>query len=190
MVDLILENLSPELKETTAVIHSNKSQNNRLRAVEDFHEGNIKALIATDIIARGIDISEVSHVINFDLPEESVFYIHRIGRTGRADKDGIAISFVSENEKELQHEIEALMKKSITLLENPEELEISTKLLPDEKTVLGGDKPYMKEANIKNSKGAFHEKSEKNSKVNLGGSYRRKLKAKYKKPITRSGKKR
>jgi len=190
MADLLFESLDESLQELTGVIHSNKSQNRRIDCVNRFHEGTFKLLIATDLIARGIDISEVSHVINFDLHEEPINYIHRIGRTGRADKKGIAVSFITEKEKDLQLAIEELMSTTINMLELPEGLEISTKLLLAEKPVLGGDKPYMKEVILKDSQGAFHEKSEKNQKVNEGGSYRRKLAEKYKKPQRRAPKKR
>ncbi len=190
MSDLLFESLDESLREVTGVIHSNKSQNRRIECVNRFHEGSFRLLIATDLIARGIDISEVSHVVNFDLHEEAVNYIHRIGRTGRADKNGIAISFINENEKPLQDTIEQLMGKTLISCELPQDLEISQKLLLEEKPVLGGDKPYMKEVTIKDSQGAFHEKSEKNKKVNLGGSYRRKLAEKYKKPQRRAPKKR
>ncbi len=190
IVDLIHENIDGSHKEKTEVIHSNKSQNRRMNAVKGFENGEISILIATDIIARGIDITDVTHVINFDLPEEPVFYIHRIGRTGRADKPGKAISFINEEEQDMQMRIEHLMKKRITLTEVPKEVEISKRLLEEEKIQLAGDKPYLPEVDLKQSKGAFHEKLDKNKKVNLGGSYRRKLKEKYKKPIKRSGKKR
>ena len=73
------------------VIHSNKEQNHRFNTIRQFHDGNYRILIATDIIAIGLDVAEVSHVFNFDIPESPENYIHRIGRTGRADKKGVAI---------------------------------------------------------------------------------------------------
>ncbi|MFD1770328.1 DEAD/DEAH box helicase [Sphingobacterium suaedae] len=84
---------------TTAAIHGNKSQNARQKALADFKNGSVKLLIATDIAARGIDIRDLPHVINFDLPDDSETYVHRIGRTGRAGRSGMAISFCSEEEK-------------------------------------------------------------------------------------------
>jgi ATP-dependent RNA helicase RhlE len=81
------------------VIHSNKEQNHRFNTVKQFKEGNYRFIIATDIVARGIDIAEVTHVINFDTPDVPENYIHRIGRTGRFDKKGIAITFVTEAER-------------------------------------------------------------------------------------------
>jgi ATP-dependent RNA helicase RhlE len=180
----------PEGSEHIGVIHSNKSQNFRLRMVEHFHNGTIRVLIATDIIARGIDISEVSHVINFDIPEAEENYIHRIGRTGRADKKGIAISFVSPIDEANFDNIETLIKMDVPLVELPKSVEISKELIEAEKPRFLGDKNYLRDHSLKNSQGAFHEKSDKNKKVNLGGSFREKVKAKYKKPIKRSGKKR
>jgi len=83
----------------TACIHGNKSQNARQKALLDFKKGDLRILIATDIAARGIDIQDLPHVINYDLPNDSETYVHRIGRTGRAGKGGIAFSFCSEEEK-------------------------------------------------------------------------------------------
>ena len=101
-------------------------------------------MIATDIVARGIDIAEVTHVINFDIPIVPENYIHRIGRTGRADKKGIAISFVTEKERDAREAIEALMKVSIATIPLPDHLEISTELTEDEQP-----KVYMKEIQVK-----------------------------------------
>ena len=84
---------------TSAAIHGNKSQNQRQLALNNFKEGNIRVLVATDIAARGIDIDELSHVINYDLPDVAETYVHRIGRTGRAGSSGIAITFCDEEEK-------------------------------------------------------------------------------------------
>lgn len=93
--------------------HSNKSQNARLRALQSFKSGQISALVATDIAARGIDIDEITHVINFDLPNEPESYIHRIGRTGRAGASGLAISFCAADEREFLPGIERLLRKKI-----------------------------------------------------------------------------
>ena len=187
LADFLHEIVEAKFPETIGVIHSNKSQNYRIRNVEGFQDGTFRALIATDIIARGLDIKEVSHVINFDLPDEAPDYIHRIGRTGRADKDGIAISFIKESEEELQLDIEELMKMKIEMLELPEDLEISKETIEAERERMGGDKHYMSSPSMK-SKGAYQEKSLKNQKVNLGNSYKRKLKEKFKSVTKRSGK--
>lgn len=79
----------------SAVLHGNKSQNQRKRSLENFRDGKISILIATDVASRGLDINDITHVINYDLPESYEVYIHRIGRTGRADKKGTALTFVS-----------------------------------------------------------------------------------------------
>lgn len=94
-------------------IHGNKSQNARQLALNNFKERKTRILVATDIAARGIDIEELSHVINFDLPEVPETYVHRIGRTGRASHGGIAISFCSHEEKPLLKSIQKLISKSI-----------------------------------------------------------------------------
>lgn len=81
------------------VIHSNKSQNYRLRAMRKFEDAEVRGLITTDVMARGLDISDITHVFNFEIPEVPEQYIHRIGRTGRADKDGTAISFITKKKR-------------------------------------------------------------------------------------------
>ncbi len=94
-------------------IHGNKSQNARQKALDDFKAGTIRVLVATDIAARGIDVDAVSHVINFDLPNVPESYIHRIGRTARADTTGTSISFCSTDEKPFLRDIEKLIRKSL-----------------------------------------------------------------------------
>ena len=94
-------------------IHGNKSQNQRERALEDFRNGRVRMLVATDIAARGIDVDGISHVINFDLPNIPESYVHRIGRTARAGADGIAISFCSHDELPFLRDIEKLIRMAI-----------------------------------------------------------------------------
>src|SRR5690606_6745898 len=94
------------------VIHSNKSQNFRLRMVREFKDNQLKGIVATDLVSRGIDIDNVSHVINFDLPDDKEQYMHRIGRTGRAEAEGNTISFVMENDKQMFEEIQEFMNLS------------------------------------------------------------------------------
>ena len=94
-------------------IHGNKSQNARQLALNNFKEGKTRVLVATDIAARGIDVDELSHVINFDLPNIPETYVHRIGRTGRAGAKGIALSFCDEDEKPYLKDIEKLIRKTI-----------------------------------------------------------------------------
>lgn len=98
---------------SAAAIHGNKSQNARTKALADFKEGIVKVLVATDIAARGIDIDQLPHVINFELPNVAEDYVHRIGRTGRAGNNGEAMSLVCIDEHELLGNIEKLIKKDI-----------------------------------------------------------------------------
>jgi len=167
LVDKLHEQLLEKYPDQIGAIHSNKSQNYRINTVKRFEAGVHRVLLATDVVARGIDITEISHVINMDVPEVSEYYIHRIGRTGRADKEGIAISLITEKEQAFQEAIETLMKMKIPMLDLPEGLEISDVILEFEKEVKAGDKHYLKEATIRHSQGAFHDKLDKNKKVNL-----------------------
>jgi ATP-dependent RNA helicase RhlE len=98
---------------STAAIHGNKSQGARTRALADFKKGNIRVLVATDIAARGLDIEQLPHVVNFELPNVPEDYIHRIGRTGRAGLEGEAVSLVCVDEKKLLADIEHLLKRDI-----------------------------------------------------------------------------
>ncbi len=98
---------------SSAAIHGNKSQNARIKALEDFKRGKVRVLVATDIAARGIDIDQLPHVVNFELPNVSEDYVHRIGRTGRAGNEGEAISLVCVDEDEFLVAIEKLIKKDI-----------------------------------------------------------------------------
>ena len=103
---------------TAAAIHGNKSQNARQHALTNFKGGNIRVLVATDIAARGIDIDDLTHVFNYDLPDVPETYVHRIGRTGRAGNAGVAIAFCDENEKEELRAIQKLINKVIPVAEN------------------------------------------------------------------------
>jgi len=108
VVKTLIRNNIPAL-----AIHGNKAQSTRQTALTSFKAGKILALVATDIAARGIDINELSHVINYDLPEEAETYVHRIGRTGRAGLGGVALSFCCIDEKKRLQDIEKLIKKKI-----------------------------------------------------------------------------
>jgi ATP-dependent RNA helicase RhlE len=189
LADHLFEQLEAEFPEKIGVIHSNKAQNNRFNTVNSFKDGNFRILIATDIIARGLDIAEVSHVINIDTPDVAENYMHRIGRTGRADQTGISITFTTEKEMEYRDAIETLMDRKIEVLPLPEGLVFSDILIDDEKP-----KVNMKIIQVKLPKrdaggGAFHEKLDKNKKVNVRVSRSDKMKMKYKKPKTRGAKK-
>lgn len=189
LADDVYEEMIKGFPEVVGVIHSNKEQNHRFNTVNQFQNGTYRFIIATDIVARGIDISEVSHVINFDLPDEPENYIHRIGRTGRADKKGNAISFITEKEKPYQEKIESLMKRSIRMLELPEEVEISKALTEDEQPQKFVPNIVIKQPKRENVGAAFHEKKEKNKKVNIKVSHKEKMMKKYGKPKKRAPKK-
>jgi ATP-dependent RNA helicase RhlE len=168
--DLVATALEEDFAEQFGVIHSNKSQNYRLNTMASFQKGEIRGIVTTDVMARGLDISDITHVINMEFPEVPEQYIHRIGRTGRADKEGIAISFISPHEEEIQLEAEVLMNKEIDILELPE-IEITERLLEFEK-----DKKKIKfllKRPKKEGGDAFHDKKDKNKKVNLGGPGKR-----------------
>ncbi|QEN06151.1 DEAD/DEAH box helicase [Thiospirochaeta perfilievii] len=100
----------------SAAIHGDKSQGARTRALKDFKKGDLQALIATDVAARGIHLEDLSHVVNYDLPQVAEDYVHRIGRTGRAGKSGKAISLVSPDEKQQLKKIEKMLKNSINVV--------------------------------------------------------------------------
>jgi ATP-dependent RNA helicase RhlE len=172
--DMLHERIEEHFDGQFGVIHSNKSQNYRLSTMASFQEGNLRGIITTDIMARGLDISNISHVINFEAPEMPELYMHRIGRTGRADATGTAISFITPREEDFKIEVEELMGQVLEIVEFPEVVEISSKLIEPEK-----DKQpikfLMKKPKL-DGEGAFHEKSKKNKKVNLGGPSKTKKK--------------
>ncbi|TWO32688.1 DEAD/DEAH box helicase [Seonamhaeicola sediminis] len=189
MADRLFENLDTVLRDEVCVIHSNKTQNYRLRSIEAFSEGEHRILIATDVMARGLDINNVSHVINFDTPEYPENYMHRIGRTGRAERKGASLVFSTEKEQKAIEAIERLMDMKIPLLEFPEVVEISNELIEEEQQQIKEHYNPLKRGQDEDTPGpAFHEKKEKNKKVNQGGSYRREIAKKYKKPKTRGDK--
>ena len=103
---------------TAAAIHGNKSQTARQQALADFKAGKIQCLVATDIAARGLDIEELSHVFNYNLPEVPETYVHRIGRTGRAGREGVAVSFCDFGEKPLLKDIEKLLGRPVPVVED------------------------------------------------------------------------
>ncbi len=185
--DLLFETLDfgPE----TALIHAGKEQNYRSRSLEQFSAGMSRILIATDVISRGIDIDKIAVVISFDTPFYPENYIHRIGRTGRAEQEGRAILLYSEKEVPLKEAIERLMNYEIPSATFPEGVEISARLTAEEKT-----KPLSLPEKVQHQKReaagpAFHEKLAKNSKeIPKEKAYHRKLKEKYKKPLRRGDK--
>ena len=181
MADKIHEHLVSFFPSRFALIHSNKSQNYRLGAVQQFDSGELRGLIATDVLARGIDVAEVTHVINVDVPTEPERYIHRIGRTGRADRDGEALVFYTPHEVEALEAIETLMGREIEQVDFPENVTVSMTLIEEERPKKAGDKEYLPDAGKRT--GGFHEKKDKNKKVNLGNKANHLRDMKYKKPI-------
>jgi len=183
--DLLFTEMEEIFSSEVAVIHSNKTQNYRIRSIENFNNEETRILVTTDIMARGLDLDKISQVINFDTPPFPENYMHRIGRTGRAEQEGTSILLYTEKEEPLKEAIEALMDVKIPVLELPSEVEISKQLTYDEQ-------PKHKEGNnplnLEDSGKGFHEKKEKNRKENLGGSYKRTIKKKYKKPKTKGDK--
>jgi ATP-dependent RNA helicase RhlE len=143
MANKLVEQLAREEIRAEA-IHGNKSQGARQRALENFRSGRSRVLIATDIAARGIDVKGISLVVNYDLPEEPESYVHRIGRTARAGKDGIAIAFCDSSERNLLRQIERLIRKPIPVLKG-HPFESATDAMPREvKPHLGNgiDRPH------------------------------------------------
>ena len=160
--DRIVEKLADHWRGELSVLHSNKAQNSRLNALNAFRRGDTRILVSSDVAARGIDIQDVSHVINFDIPAIPEEYVHRIGRTARAGKEGVAISFVSEKEEPKFETIEQLTGQQVPVLPLPDDLEISD-LLMDEEKVQTANIVYQR--GKPQGGGAFHQRSAKNSKT-------------------------
>jgi ATP-dependent RNA helicase RhlE len=188
LADQLYERLEADMPGKVGVIHSNKEQNYRFNSVRQFQNGTFRLLIATDIIARGLDVAEVTHVLNFDMPEQPESYIHRIGRTGRLDKKGNAVSFVAPAEEAQLEDVEELMHYKVPVTPLPENLEISTVLTKAEMPELVVPNIVLKQPK-RESGAAFHEKKAKNKKVNVRVSHKEKMMQKYGKPKSR-GKKR
>jgi ATP-dependent RNA helicase RhlE len=173
--DLLADKIEEFYPEQFGTIHSNKSQNYRLQTMSSFQAGEIRGIVTTDVMARGLDISEITHVINVEFSEIPEQYIHRIGRTGRADKSGIAISLISPREEEIMIEAELLMEKELTFLPLPATVEVAIRLLEFEKDKKQQMKFLLKKPKLEGG-ASFHEKIEKNKKVNLGGPSKTKKK--------------
>jgi ATP-dependent RNA helicase RhlE len=172
-----------------SVIHSGKEQNHRTKSIENFETGTSRVLIATDVIARGIDIEKISTVISFDVPFYPENYIHRIGRTGRAEEQGRSILLFTEKETEQKEAVERLMNYTIPFVEFPEKVPINPQKTPEEKNKPTNQKEIAHKFNVMEKGEAFHEKSTKNSKEPQSEkAYRRRLKEKYKKPQKRGDK--
>ena len=182
LADLLFEEMEASLTGAVGVIHSNKAQNFRFDMVQNFQTGAIRILIATDLIARGIDVTDVSHVINFDIPESPENYIHRIGRTGRADKNGIAITFVSEKDELALTAIQELMQQKLLFTKVSEDVAFIDDLLEFEKPKMVIPGKAIKLTQREGRGDSFHEKKAKNKKVNVRYNHKKAMQEKYGKP--------
>lgn len=148
------------------ILHSNKAQSSRINAINGFKQGEVNVLISTDVSARGLDVSNISHVINFDLPQGYEDYVHRIGRTARANKKGSAISMVNPAEEYHLRKIEKLIRMEIRQENFPDEVEVvpSTRREAQEQA---REIDRLKRLEDPTFKGAFHEKKHKFHKSNF-----------------------
>lgn len=142
------------------VIHSNKGQNSRINAMNEFKQGDLRILVATDVASRGIDVTNVSHVVNFDVPMLYEDYIHRIGRTGRAFQTGKAITFATDAEKYHVRKIEELMKEKIRISPMPDAVKIE-ETPTEEAKLIAKEIDRQKRYEDPEFKGAFHERKRK-----------------------------
>jgi ATP-dependent RNA helicase RhlE len=143
------------------VIHANKGQNTRINSINAFKEGEVRILVATDVASRGLDVSNVSHVINFDVPIIVEDYVHRIGRTGRAFQTGDAITFCNPAEEHLIRKIEKLIRQQIPVADIPEGVFIEETPY-EERQAIAKDIDMQKRKEDPEFMGAFHEKKAKN----------------------------
>ncbi len=143
------------------VIHANKGQNTRINAMDAFKEGNVQVLVATDVAARGIDVAQVSHVINFDLPLIYEDYVHRIGRTGRANHTGEAITFLTAPEEYHVQKIEKIIRMTIPRKPLPPQIEIIETPFDEQQAMLR-EIDEQRRKDDPTFLGAFHEKKAKN----------------------------
>ncbi|MCK9639044.1 MAG: DEAD/DEAH box helicase [Prolixibacteraceae bacterium] len=162
--ELVFKVLDRKTEGEVRVLHSNKAQNTRINAIQSFKEGNVRVLISTDVSARGIDVSMISHVINFDLPTNYEDYVHRIGRTARANHDGVAISFLKPDEEFHLANIEKLIRMEITELPIPEKVEL-VQSSRSEMQEIAREMDRQKKLEDTGFKGAFHEKKPRRKKI-------------------------
>lgn len=157
LAENIFRFLSRKTTDTIRTIHANKGQNTRLNAFEDFKGGEIRVLVCTDVSSRGIDINDVSHVINFDVPLVYEDYVHRIGRTGRAQKLGMSITFMTPAEEHHIRKIEELIRMPIPTAVIPADVVIAETPAEEQKEMLRTIDILKKRADP-TFQGAFHEK--------------------------------
>ncbi len=146
------------INESAVEIHSDRSLHQRRKAMSGFKDGKYRVLVATDIAARGINVSNISLVVNYDLPENSEDYVHRIGRTARAGKEGKAISFVTPEQKRNVKQIERLMKKSISVKDTPR---LNTYNIPSVKSFKKEKPPKKDGYRGKRKKPGFYKKKKR-----------------------------
>ena len=142
------------------VIHANKGQNTRINALNAFKAGTVRVLVATDVAARGIDVSQVSHVINFEIPSLPEEYVHRIGRTGRATNTGQAITLVNKAEVYYIQQIEKLIRKKIPVVSLPPTL-VATPTSFEEEQKMARAIDWQRQKEDPSYQGAFHKKQKK-----------------------------
>jgi ATP-dependent RNA helicase RhlE len=173
--ELVFKVLDRKVEGEVRILHSNKAQNTRINAIQAFKEGNVRVLISTDVSARGIDVSQISHVINFDIPTNYEDYVHRIGRTARAHHEGVAISFLKPDEELHLANIEELIRMEIPELPIPEEVEIVDSSR-GEMQEIARELDRQKKAADKDFKGGFHDKKERERKKKSAFSFNPKSK--------------
>ena len=181
--DLVFEALDECYSSELCVIHSNKTQNYRIRSIQQFDDGVNRILVSTDVMARGLDLNKITHVVNYNTPKFSENYMHRIGRTGRAEERGNSILFYTDKEEDARIAIEFLMDYKIPQTDFPVDVDVSDQLLPEERDRTKISKNRSTEVVFRDA--GFHDKKDKNMKTNKGGSYRSKIAKKYKKSQTR-----
>lgn len=176
--ELLCDILRERGRGDVAYMHADKNQNRRFDTLDGFDSGTYRILIATDLLSRGLDIRDVSHVINFDLPEVQENYIHRIGRTGRFGRHGTAISFVSEGDMPMMAGLEELMRTELNMPDLPADYQPSEELLEEEKPLIIMPN-FISAPKIDLNNSAFHERLEKNKKVNVRYDHEAAMKKKY-----------
>ncbi len=158
--DGVFKVVERKTKGETKLLHSNKGQNARINSIQAFKKGEVRVLITTDVSARGMDVSQVSHVINFDIPNDYEDYVHRIGRTARAGNKGDAITLVDPSDEWHWRKIEELIRMEIEILEMPEGVEvIETEFNENQDHLREIDR--QKKIDDPTFQGAFHRKQKK-----------------------------
>lgn len=170
-------------EEEVKVLHANKGQNTRINSINSFKNDEVKILVATDVASRGIDVSDVSHVINFDVPVVYEDYVHRIGRTGRALQSGEAITFATPSEEYYIRKIEKLIKQTIPVENIPDDVFIEETPY-EERQEQAKEIDLQKRKEDPDFKGAFHEKKSLNQRKKFDAN---KDKAKYGSKAARQG---